>query len=67
MSGFTFKSSYMKNVYFNKKLSFCIIFVSVQTNVFIEMVIHVAVDCKSDSREVFIDYQGTETAIAHKN
>ena len=38
-----------------------------QTNVFIEMIIHVAGYCKSDSREVFINYQGTETAIAHKN
>ena len=65
MSGFTFKSSYMKNVYLIK--NFHSVQYLRQTNVFIEMVIHVAVDCKSDSREVFINYQGTETAIAHKN
>ena len=42
-------------------ISYCIIF---ETNIFIEMVICVAVDSKSDSRQgkayVFINFQGTK-------
>ena len=31
------------------------------------MVIGVAIDCKNDRRQAFINFQGTETAMAHKN
>ena len=50
-------------MYFNKKkvISYCIIF---ETNVFIEIVICVALDSKSDSRQgkayLFINFQGTK-------
>ena len=57
-------------MYFNKKLiSYCIF----EKNIFIEMVICVAVDCKKDSRQgkakVFIIFKGrkSETAMVHKN
>ena len=42
-------------------------------NIFIEMVVYVAVECQSDGRQgkayVFINFQGkkTEKAMAHKN
>ena len=54
------------DVYFNKKTDFILYKLLKQTNIFIEMVICVAVDCKSDSRrrlgkvKVFINFQDTK-------
>ena len=48
-------------------ISYCIIF---ETNIFIEIVICVVVDCKSDSRQrkakVFMNFPGTKTSNGSK-